>query len=282
MTDGSTQTVVVTGASRGIGREIALHLAARGFDVFAGVRNPSASSAQLGHDRVRPLALDVANDASIACAVREVGDAVGGRGLFALVNNAAVFSMGPLEQLPRDAIEEGFRVNVIGTLAVTRAFLPLIRQATGRIVNISSINGLFAVPFSGVYCATKFALEALSDSLRMELAPWNIRVIVVEPGAFRTDIRAGGLDNWQKVEAALDPDARALYRTRHEKIRDQINQFEPQALPPTPVAQTVFDALTTAAPHARYIVGIPAETVRAVTAMPEHERDRELTRGLGD
>ncbi len=184
----SRGAVLITGASSGIGRATALALDAHGFRVFAGVRKPSDVDVlhQVASARLTPLVLEVTNAASIAAAAEQIAQAVGDAGLIGLVNNAGVTVAGPLEYLALVDVRRQFEINVVGPLALIQACLPLIRQAHGRIVNISSVGGKLAMPFNGAYSATKFGVEALSDALRRELAPWGIHVCIVEPGLIAT------------------------------------------------------------------------------------------------
>src|SRR5262245_5535409 len=176
--------IVITGASSGIGR--AMRLDQLGFHVFAGVRNPADGDAlkSKSSERLSPVLLDVTSEDSIARAARSIGDAP----IAGLVNNAGIAVGGPLEMVPIPLWRKQFEVNVIGQVAVTQAFLPLLRVGRGRIVNIGSIAGRSALPFTSPYCSSKFALEGLSDSLRMELRQWGISVSIVEPGSIRTPI----------------------------------------------------------------------------------------------
>src|SRR5215469_18875207 len=206
-------SVIITGASTGIGEACALRLVSRGFRVFAGVRKELDGGAlkQKASDRLTPIILDVTDAASIKSAAAAVAEALGGEGLSGLVNNAGIAIAGPLEFLPIDELRNQFEVNVIGQIAVTQAFLPLLRKGHGRIVNMGSIAGKSALPFIGPYCASKFALEALTDSLRMELLPWNIPVSIIEPAYVTTPIWQKSLQTGEKVAAMLPPQAHELY-----------------------------------------------------------------------
>jgi NAD(P)-dependent dehydrogenase (short-subunit alcohol dehydrogenase family) len=177
--------VLVTGASSGIGEATASHLASLGFRVFAGVRKDE--DAERLRERVTPVKLDVVDEESIATARREVEEAAPD-GLAGLVNNAGVSVSGPVEFIPLEELRRQLEVNVIGQVAVTQAFLPAIRRARGRIVNVSSVGGRVALPLMSPYNASKFALEAVSDSLRREVRQFGVHVAVVEPGAIRTRI----------------------------------------------------------------------------------------------
>src|ERR1041385_2642776 len=164
------QYVVVTGASKGIGRATALLLDKHGFNVFAGVRSPADGQAlqKEASSNLRVIRIDVADDEQIKAAAQEVAEVVGTAGLAGLVNNAGIAVGAPLEFVPIDELRRQLDVNVVGQVAVTQAFLPCIRQARGRIINVSSIGGRVAAPNTGAYYASKFALDAITDSLRMD------------------------------------------------------------------------------------------------------------------
>jgi len=242
-----TPGVVVTGASTGIGACIARDLAGRGFRVFGTVRRPE-DAATLERAGVMPVQMDVTDTASIARARAEVERALGGAPLAGLVNNAGIPVAGPLELLPLDELRRVLEVNLVGAVAVTQAFLPFLKAARGRIVNISSVAGRCALPFMGPYSASKFALEAVSDSLRRELLPFGVRVIVVEPGSFQTKI-------WSKVEAMdmsryqTSPYGEVLARFARAALRGA-----ERAPPPDKVAHAVWRALTGRRPPLRMVV----------------------------
>src|SRR5262245_48241545 len=182
--------VVVTGTSTGIGAATVARLASMGFHVFAGVRREEdARAARSGaKGNVTPLMMDITDAAMIAAAAKTVEQVVAERGLAGLVNNAGVVTTGPLELQPLDDFRRQLEVNLIGPLAVTQAFLPLVRRGRGRIVNVGSIGGLLVLPIEGAYSASKFGLEALSDALRLELRQWGIHVSHVDPGVTDTPI----------------------------------------------------------------------------------------------
>src|SRR3954471_419193 len=200
------RTVLVTGASSGIGRATALELARRGATVLAGVRDPADGEA-LGPS-VIPLRLDVTDAGHVAAA----GEEAARRGLDALVNNAGIAVTGPLEYLPLDELRRQLEVNAVAQLAVTQACLPALRASRGRIVNMSSISGRMALPLYGPYAASKYALEALSDSLRLELRGTGVDVVLIEPGAIRTPIWERGIRAADALWDALPPVARERYR----------------------------------------------------------------------
>ncbi len=281
---GEHGTVLVTGASRGLGRSVALALASQGFAVFAGVRQlmdgdalvQAAAAADL-----RPLMLDVTNPESIAAAEREVRRATADAGLTGLINNAARFLLGPFEQTPLASIEELFRVNVLGVIAVTQHFLPLLRQGRGRIVNISSVNGKLSFPFCSFYSASKFALEALSDALRAEVQPWGIDVSVVEPGTTQTDIRALGAAAWSEYHESLAPNERVLYEGPYTRLQNLISQVDSDAADHHYVVEAVRDALTAQSPATRYLAGPDTPQWIEMASLPDRDRDAAFAQMFG-
>ena len=277
-------TVVVTGASTGIGRSCALRLDRLGFQVFAGVRKDSDGKAlkQKAKGGLTPLLIDVTEEASITAAAQAVGNAVGEDGLAGLVNNAGIVVPGPLEFLPLADLRSQIEVNVIGQVAVTQAFLPLLRKGRGRIVNIGSIGGRLSTPFLGAYNASKFAMEALTDSLRMELKPWGISVSIIEPGNIATPM-------WEKGQGAADvllekltPEAHELYDPAVGALREVAEKQAREAIPPSAVARAVVHALTAEKPKTRYLVGSDAR-LQAVVArlVPDRMRDWLVAREIG-
>lgn len=248
------QTVVITGASSGIGRAAARHLAARGWHVFAGVRKPAdAEALDADHANITPLILDVADSKSLAAAVETVSVALQGATLAGLVNNAGIAQMGPLVLQPLDEIEAHFRVNVFGAIACAQAFAPLLgmdrtrKGKPGRIVNITSVGGKIASPFLGAYTATKHALESVSDTLRRELIIYGIDSIAVGPGAVRTPI-------WDKAEQKNEatPYANSEWASAIEKFSDTMLQGGRDGLEPEAIAKVIETALSDPGPKARY------------------------------
>jgi NAD(P)-dependent dehydrogenase (short-subunit alcohol dehydrogenase family) len=268
------KSVVITGASTGIGEACALRLAGLGFRVFAGVRREADGLAlqQKSPDRLTPLLLDVTDPAHIAAAVERVGAAMGASGLAGLVNNAGVAVGGPLEFVPLDELHWQFEVNVIGPVAVSQAFLPLLRQGRGCIVNMSSIGGRSATPFFGPYCASKFALEALTDALRLELQPWGLEVVLIEPGEIATPIWQKSLAVAERLIAKMPPQANELYGPVIDFMLKMISQTE--GLSPDEVAQAVAHALTAPRPKTRYLVGRDAKIRVWLERLPTRWRDR--------
>jgi NAD(P)-dependent dehydrogenase (short-subunit alcohol dehydrogenase family) len=275
------KAIVITGASTGIGAACALHLDRLDFQVFAGVRRQVDGDAlrQQASHRLIPLFLDVTEPASIAAAANTVSAAVAETGLVGLVNNAGIALGGPLEFIPITELRRQLEVNVIGQVAVTQAFLPLLRRGRGRIVNIGSISGRVATPFLGPYAASKFALSALTDSLRMELRPWGIEVCLVEPGPIATPIWAKSLAVAEQMVQNLPPQAHAFYGSAFDKMRELALNRSQMAIPPEAVAKVVAHALTAPRPKTRYLVG-PGAWLAAFLAKfaPDRLRDWLITR----
>lgn len=278
------KVALITGASTGIGRATALTLAQRGFEVFAGVRKKADGEAvkEAAGGGVTPLIIDVTKPASIAKAKAAISETAGERGLAALVNNAGIAISGPLELLPLDDFRKQLEVNLTGHLAVTQAMLPLLRTARGRIVNVTSIGGRIAYPFTGPYHASKWGLEALSDSLRVELQPWGIDVIVIEPGNIATEIWDRGLDTGAETREKLGAEGQRLYGKALDKIEKTMRKAGESGIPAEKVAETIAEALSAERPRTRYLIGSDAK--RALTGkqlLPDRAFDQVVTRLTG-
>jgi NAD(P)-dependent dehydrogenase (short-subunit alcohol dehydrogenase family) len=269
--------VLVTGASRGLGRHIATHLAAGGLRVVAGVRDEAAAADLATVARVVPMRLDVTDPGSVAAAARGLAEIVGSGRLAGVVNNAGTCLVGAVEELALDDLDAQLRVNVLGPVAVTQAVLPLLRAAQGRVVNVSSVNGRLSVPFWGAYCASKAALEALSDALRLELAPAGVAVAVVQPGAFDTDIRSAAVQRWIAGRADLGAADHDRYADGAAATAAVTGAIDAGAADPAIVAQAVLRALTDAEPRTRYAVGDDAEGLLTLAALNDASRDAAIT-----
>src|ERR1700710_2619390 len=222
-------SVLVTGAARGIGRSISTHLADRGWDVVAGVRTQQDGDdvVAVSPRRISSVLLDVTDDAQIASLAESLGPS-----LDAVVNNAGIAVGGPMETVSSDEWRNQLEVNVIGQLAVTRAVLPMLRKSRGRIVFISSVNGQLAMPMLGAYCASKFALEAAAHAMRMELRPWRIPVVIVEPAQTDTDMWGTAADAVIETEAAMSLEHRTLYARHTAGLKKLIPTSQRIALAP--------------------------------------------------
>jgi NAD(P)-dependent dehydrogenase (short-subunit alcohol dehydrogenase family) len=277
------RAALVTGASTGIGRATALELSRCGFQVFAGVRRPEDGERVRAEatGELEPVLIDVTDGASIEAAAAAIAERTAGAGLAGLVNNAGVAYAGPLEFVPLDDLRRQLEVNLIGQIAVTRAMLPGLRTARGRIVNVTSIGGLVATPFYGPYCASKFALEAVSDCLRGELRPWGIETIAIEPGSAKTEIWDRGQRIADEVRGRMPPEAEELYGKAIEQVAEISAETGARGIPPEQVARTIHKALTTRRPRARYLVGRDAIGMRlASRLLPDRAWDALLARTL--
>jgi NAD(P)-dependent dehydrogenase (short-subunit alcohol dehydrogenase family) len=272
-------SVLVTGAGRGIGKSIVVHLATRGWDVIAGVRNErdAATVTALSPQRVSSVILDVTDAGHIAALQESLPER-----LDAVVNNAGVVVSGPMEAVSPDEWRKQLEVNVIGQLAVTQAVLPRLRRSRGRVVFISSVNGRLSMPLIGAYCASKFALEAAADALRMELRPWHIGVAIVEPAQTDTAMWRTADDMVEQAEAALTSEQRDLYTRHIAGMKKMIPLSQRLAVSTEKVSAVVEEALTARRLRARYVVGAgPKLQVALMTNLPAWARDRVLRRVSG-
>jgi NAD(P)-dependent dehydrogenase (short-subunit alcohol dehydrogenase family) len=277
------KSVVVTGVSTGIGHGAAKVLLARGFRVFGSVRSPADAerlAAEFGAN-FTPLIFDVTDEAAVHAAAARVRAALDGQTLAGLVNNAGVAVSGPLLYLKLDDLRRQFEVNLFGLVATTQAFAPLLgvdgvlKGPPGRIVNISSVGGKSAPPFLAPYSASKFALEGLSQSLRRELLPFGIDVIVIGPGAVATAIwgKAGGSSARSYADT---PYADALAR-----LQKYAATSGPKGLKPERLGRLIHHALTTAKPKVRYTITPAPFQNWLLNALPKRSADRLIGKRLG-
>ncbi len=252
------RTLLITGASTGIGEACALEFDRREFRVFAGVRSTSDGEQirARASSRLIPLLLDVTNPKQIAASAGTVAANVGSAGLFGLVNNAGIVVAGPVELVPMDDLRHQMEVNVIGQVAVLQAMLPLVRAARGRIVNMSSISGRVAAPCMGPYAASKHALEAISDCLRAEMRPFGVCVSVVEPGSIQTPIWGKALAWADRMREIMTPAAEAVYGEEIRTMRQSYEALAAGAMPVARVVRAVVHALTARRPRTRYPIGL--------------------------
>jgi NAD(P)-dependent dehydrogenase (short-subunit alcohol dehydrogenase family) len=274
------RSILITGASTGIGKACALYLDSIGFNVFAGVRRESDGNdlRENSSGRLTPVLIDVTDSQSIASAVKFVSDKVDDAGLTALVNNAGIVTAsGLLEFLPIAEIRKLLEVNLIGNIAVTQAFLPLIRKGHGRIINMGSISGIMPQPYLAPYSASKAALEAITTSLKLELKPWRIPVSIIEPGIVYTPM-------WDKAETVAVHTAKNSPQEAIDLYGPTINaivailknkkRIKMVAVSIDVVARTVARVLTAKRPRTRYIVGWDAKLAAFLTwALPNRTLD---------
>ncbi|MEM1199261.1 MAG: SDR family oxidoreductase [Pseudomonadota bacterium] len=238
------KAILVTGASSGIGLAACELMAQKGFQVFGGVK-PGSEEQPLRDAGAIPLALDVTSMSSLASALETLEARVGDGALWGLVNSAGVVAAGPVELHDMGEARNVFEVNVMGVLATVQTFLPLIRRAGGRIVNLSSLSGLLAVPFLGPYCASKAAIESLSDSMRRELRPLGVDVVAIQPGATRTRM-------WSKAEEIdLAPFDGTPYGPATAKVKNRAVGKGHRGQSPQKVAEAIHLALTSKSPPTR-------------------------------
>ncbi|HEX4563966.1 MAG TPA: SDR family NAD(P)-dependent oxidoreductase [Solirubrobacteraceae bacterium] len=274
---------LITGASTGIGEATALRLSRNGWTVLAGVRDAAAADRLAQAAGVIPLTLDVTSGEEIAQAaerVRAESNSDGAARLDALVNNAGIGVGGPLETIDLDELRRQFEVNVIGAIAVTQALLPALREARGRIVFTSSIGGKISTPFIAPYAASKHAIEAFGDALRLELRTSHVRVALIEPGSVTTPIWDKARAEAQSVE--IPSELQSVYGHVPATMGKAIEDTARRGAPPDKVAQTIERALTARRMKARYPVGSdarPALVLRRI--LPDAAFDRILARTLG-
>jgi NAD(P)-dependent dehydrogenase (short-subunit alcohol dehydrogenase family) len=275
--------VLITGSSSGIGRASALRLDRAGFQVFAGVRKrgDAESLAEEGSNRLEPVILDVTDESTIQVTAERIQQVTGGS-LAGLVNNAGIAVAAPIETLDLDQLRNQLEVNLTGQVAVTQAFLPLIRAARGRVVLIASIGGRMSLPYLSPYHASKFALEAVGDSLRQEMRPFGVDVSIIEPGSISTPFWGKGTDQVDAVLEAMTPQQREIYSDAvHAAVRAS-QKAERRGIPPDKVARSVEHALTARRPKTRYLVGIDARIQATLRKwLPDRLLDRGVSRELG-
>ena len=283
MSDTDRGAVVVTGTSTGIGAATAVHLAKKGFRVFAGVRRQADGKALAARasGELTPLILDVTDEASISAAAATVADGVGDRGLAGLVNNAGIAKPAPIEFQPMADFRTQLEVNLFGPVAMCQAFLPLIRQGGGRIVNVGSIGGLLVLPLNGAYSASKFGIRAVTDALRLELRRWGIHVSLIEVAPVETAIFGKTYAELDGLEKRLGETGYGLYKDQVAAVRKATEKAAATADPPDVIAKAIFDALTSKKPKPRYLAGHGGKEVAIVAALPDRARDKALARELG-
>jgi NAD(P)-dependent dehydrogenase (short-subunit alcohol dehydrogenase family) len=277
------KSVVITGASTGIGWASAKVLIAKGFHVFGSVRKQADADRLKGEfgEHFTPLLFDVTDEAAVQAGARQVEAALAGQTLAGLVNNAGVAFAGPLLHLPVEEFRQQLEVNLTGVVIATQAFAPLLgaespaRKDPGRIVNISSVGGKNANPFMGPYCTTKFGLEGLSESLRRELMPFGVDVVIVAPGAVATPI-------WDKADSVdVTRYANTVYAPALARMKAFMLSLGQSGLPPETIGEAVHTALTAPSPKTRYVISPDPFQVFMTGVLPKRTLDRIIGKRLG-
>jgi len=275
--------VFITGASTGIGRACALYLDSIGFQVFAGIRRKKDSIylTKQSNNSIRSILIDITNRSLVLSALKKVKKITGREGLYGLINNAGIAVGGPLESLPISLIQQQFEVNILGHIRVIQTFLPLLRKAHGRIINMGSISGRISAPFAGPYSASKFAMEAITDTLRMELKPWDIQVSIIEPGSVDTPIWQKSIDLAKKNADKCPLSIKKMYNKSFFKSLTVRGKTGKRGISPLIVAKTVGHALSSRKPKTRYVIGRDAK-IRLLLAklLPDKTIDKYILKKL--
>ena len=268
--------VLITGSSTGIGEACALKLHELGYEVFAGVRQAEdgQSLRQKTSERLHPVMVDITNAEQVKAAAETVRQGLGDRPLAGLINNAGISVGGPLEFVPIDRFRNQLEVNLIGHISVYQSFIPLLRQSQGRIINVGSIAGFFASPILGPYSASKYAMEAVADVMRRELKPWNIKVILLEPGVIATKIWEKARTHTATAIKEAPAEVMQLYGALIERVTKLAADNEKIAQSPEVVANAVVRALTANRPKTRYRIGPKARLQKVLSWLPDKIQDR--------
>ncbi len=274
------RTVLITGCSSGIGQATAVLLAENGYRVLAGVRSAEQAAKLVRPELplLEPLLLDVTNEEDVAHAV-EFAQASSSGGLYGLVNNAGVGLPAAVELSTLDEVRQLFEVNTIAPLRMIQSCLPLLRKSHGRVINMSSMNGTMALPMVGVYSASKFALEALSDALRVELRPWRIPVTIIRPGQVRTSIFEKARNSLNERSQYIPSELKSAYDVMYARAGEFNERGAKSTTSPEMVASVVLKALNAKRPRSHYTVGLDALGMQlAKSLVPQRLLDRTLAR----
>jgi NAD(P)-dependent dehydrogenase (short-subunit alcohol dehydrogenase family) len=276
-------SIVITGASTGMGEYCALGLDKLGYRIFAGVRKP-ADGERLQKEaagNLTPLLIDVVNEDQVKEAAATVEQALGGQPLSALWNNAGISVNAPLEFLPLDDLRRQLDVNVIGQVAVTQAFLPMLRASHGRILITGSIGGFFTTPMLTPYCMSKYAMEAMADGLRRELRPLGVQVVLLEPGGIQSKIWEKGIGESEDFIQNAPPEMLEVYGPLVNALRRVAPQMEKQSKSPQEVLDCVIRALQSPRPKTRYRMGANSTAQKIISMLPDRWQDALIGRMLG-
>jgi NAD(P)-dependent dehydrogenase (short-subunit alcohol dehydrogenase family) len=274
------ELVVVSGASTGMGAATAKELARKGFHVLAGVRREIAADA-LRAEGIEPHFLDITVDSDVAAIADRVARDPLDRPLRALVNNAGISINAPVETLPIAEWRRLFEVNLFGHVAMTQALLPALRRSAGTVVNISSVGGRVALPTYGAYAGSKFALEAVSDSLRREVTSLGVKIVVVEPGAVKTEMLERGVANADRLKAGMAIDQLERYGELVAAVSEQARSFGEDGVSPESAAKVIARAAAASRPRTRYTIGRDAAIlVRSARVLSDRFLDRVVRLNL--
>jgi NAD(P)-dependent dehydrogenase (short-subunit alcohol dehydrogenase family) len=280
MTTSHEELILITGASTGMGAATARELARRGYHVLAGVRREADADA-LRTTNLEPVILDITKPEQIETVAGRITGDPARRPLRAVINNAGIAINAPVELLSMAEWRHQFEVNFFGPIAVTQAVLPALHASSGRVVNISSIGGKVALPTYGAYAGAKFALEAMSDSLRRELAPHGVQVVVVEPGGVKTEMTSAGIERMNKTIAGLSATERSRYGALLRAVISHATAFTKSGQPAEDAGRIIADAATTRRPRPRYTIGRDAALMtRLPRILPDRVLDRMLAADL--
>jgi len=273
------QAVLITGTSTGIGYATAIYLDKAGYKVFASVRKEADKQKLMNNSssNLIPVIMDVCDEEAVNIAYHQIKKQAEGY-TFSLVNNAGVSLNGPLEILPYSDIKMLLNVNICGLLCVTKTFLPLIRNTKGRIVNISSGHGLLAIPDKSVYAASKFAVQAISDSLRVELKPFGVKVSNIVVGKINTNVLDKILDDRKKMINQAEPETAKLYSTQMEYFDREVKNLP--GIEAVEVAKVIADAVSNVKTKAQYLVGPGAKKMKMLACFPQAIRDNMLYKAI--
>jgi short-subunit dehydrogenase len=272
-------TVFITGASTGIGFSTAIYLDDLGYKVYAGVRkdNDRLKLLEKAKNGLTPVMVDVCDLASIEKAFAMISEKSKGEP-FHLINNAGLSINGPLELLEYSDIKKVIDVNLTGLLIVTKTFLPLIRKNKGRIINISSGHGLLAIPDKTVYAASKFGVQALSDSLRVELKPFGVNVASIIVGKVNTSVLGKILDDREKMISKANPEVYELYKTLVEYFDKEVKDIP--GIEAIKVSETIHKAMSDRNPKDKYLIGPGANKMNILRKFPAKIRDKMLAKAI--
>ncbi len=276
-------SIVITGASTGMGEHCALGLAERGYRVFAGVRKQEdgARLKAAAKGNLTPVIVDVVKEDQVRAAAREVEQALAGAPLTALWNNAGISVNAPLEFIALNDLRRQLDVNVIGQVAATQAFLPMIRKSKGRVLITGSIGGFFTTPMLTPYCMSKYAMEAMADGLRRELRPFGVHVVLLEPGGIQSKIWEKGIGESEQFIKNAPPEMMQVYGGLVGALRRVAPQMEKRSHPPQAVLDCVIHAIESPRPKTRYRMGANSTAQKVISLMPDRWQDALVGRMLG-